>query len=353
MTAAASIVAADVRVVDVPLARPYAIASHSADAAAFAFVTVRAADGTTGHGMAAPAAEVTGETRDDAAAALRTFAQNGFVPCGGPGARAAIDMALWDLAGRRAGLACVDLVGRVHGPLPTSITIGIKDTAATVAEAEEYRARGFAVWKVKVGVDVDEDLRRLRALRERFGRGIALRADGNQGYDERAMLRFVAGAADLDLEMIEQPMAPGHEAFLATLPAAVRRRLCADESVHDEAQLAAMTAAGCPYGIVNIKLQKCGGPSPARALARACERLGLAVMWGCNDESALGIAAALHAACASPATRFLDLDGSLDLAADPYRGGFALRDGVLATLSAAGLGAERDDSAAGSPRARA
>ena len=333
-----TVVAAEVVAFDAPLSRPYTIARGTADAVAMAFVTVRDERGIEGHGMASPAEEVTGESRDDALAALHRYAQNGFVPVGGPGARAAIDMALCDLDGKRAGMPCVERFGRLHEAMPTSITIGVKDVEATLAEADEYVARGFTVLKVKVGVDVEVDVERLARLRERHGAAIALRADGNQGYDERALLRFVAATAALGLEMIEQPMAPGSEAFLATLPAAVRRLLCADESVHDAAQLAAMTTAGCPYGIVNIKLQKCGGPTPALELARVCERLGLAVMWGCNDESVLGIAAALHVAFASRATRFLDLDGSLDLAADPFAGGFTLRGGVLSTLPDAGLG---------------
>jgi L-alanine-DL-glutamate epimerase-like enolase superfamily enzyme len=339
-----TIVAAEAFAFDAPLTRPYAIASGSADAVEMAFVVVRDAEGREGFGMASPAEEVTGETRDAALLSLRRYCDNGFVPVGGPGARAAIDMAAWDLAGKRAGKACIDLLGRVQPALPTSITIGVKDVAATLAEAAEYLARGFAVLKVKVGVDVDVDVERLAKLRERHGRSIVLRADGNQGYDERALLRFLAATRELDLEMIEQPMPPGSEAFLATLPAAVRTILCADESVHDAEQLAAMTAAGCPYGIVNIKLQKCGGPGPARALAIACERLGLGVMWGCNDESVLGIAAALHVALACRATRYLDLDGSLDLSADAFAGGFVLRAGMLDTLPLPGLGVLRTDS---------
>lgn len=335
------VVAAEAFAFDAPLARPYTIARGTTEAVAMAFLVVRDAAGREGYGMASPAEEVTGESPAAALAALQDFCRNGFQPTGGPGARAAIDMAVCDLHGKQHGTPCVERFGRVHHALPTSITIGVKDVAETLAEAAEYLARGFTVQKVKVGVDVEIDVERLARQRERHGSAISIRADGNQGYDEAALLRFCAATADLDLEMIEQPMAPGCEPFLATLPVAVRRLLCADESVHDAHQLAAMTAAGCPYGIVNIKLQKCGGPTPGLALARTCERLGLAVMWGCNDESVLGIAAALHAAYASPATRYLDLDGSLDLAADPFTGGFALHHGILTTLPAPGLGVVR------------
>jgi L-alanine-DL-glutamate epimerase-like enolase superfamily enzyme len=340
------------RAFDVPLSRPYAIANGHWDAVELAFVIVRGDDGQQGHGMAAPAVEVTGETRDAALAELRRASwlvgrdlDDAAVVVdleqrvAGPGARAAIDMALCDLGASRRALPLVEHFGRVHAHLATSITIGCKPVAETLLEANEYVARGFTALKVKIGESIDLDLERLTRLRERFGARVQLRADANQGYDERAMLRLAARANDLDLEMIEQPMPRGQESFLRTLPRHVQLMLCADESVHDERALDELVAAGCPFGVVNIKLQKCGGPRAALRLARACERHGLAIMWGCNDESALGIAAALHTAFACNATRFLDLDGSLDLAADPYEGGFAIREGRMSTLSRPGLGA--------------
>ena len=85
---------------------------------------------------------------------------------------------------------------------------------------------------------------------------------------------------------------------------------------------------------------KCGGIAPALGIARVADRAGIGLMWGCMDESVIGIAAALHAAFACPATRWLDLDGSFDLSRDVARGGFVLRDGVLRPLDRPGLGVE-------------
>lgn len=338
---------------DIALARPYTIARGSTEAVEMAFVALHTDNGLTGHGMASPATEVTGETRAAALAELQQ-ACAGWLPgcdaadsllpgrvqarCRGPAARAALDMALLDLHAQAAGVALADWFGRVHAPMSTSVTIGCKPLAETLAEAEEHLGRGFHVLKVKVGLEPELDLERLERLREVHGARIVLRADANQGYGERAMLGLAAAAPRLGLEMIEQPMAPGCEPFLRTLPQDVQRLLCADESVHDAHDLDRLAIGGCPYGIVNIKLQKCGGPTPAVQLARACERHGLGVMWGCNDESVVGIAAALHTALACRATRFLDLDGSLDLARDPFAGGFKLHDGILSTLPRPGLG---------------
>src|SRR5499425_3765751 len=91
-------------------------------------------------------------------------------------------------------------------------------------------------------------------------------------------------------------------------------------------------------GIYNIKLMKGGGIRPALRIAAIAETAGIELMWGCMDESRISIAAALHAAFASPATRYLDLDGSLDLARDVADGGFVLENGVMRTTGAPGLG---------------
>jgi len=335
----------------VPLSRPYAIAGGAWDAAEMVVVQLVSDTGLVGHGVAAPAEEVTGETCADALAALEgalVEALGGLelehalqrLPslAAGPAAQAAIDMALHDLLARGHGLSLVDRLGRVHDALPTSVTIGVKDTEATLAEAEEYLQRGFAHLKVKTGVDVGEDIARLVALRERFGNRVVLRADANQGYSPAQFARFAPWIERLDLELVEQPLHPSEDRALLGLAPHLRRRLVADESVHTLADIERLAALGQPFGALNIKLMKCGGPTPALALAAAAGRAGLDVMWGCMDESAAGIAAALHVAYASAATRWLDLDGSFDLQCDPHVGGFEVRGGMLLTLARPGLG---------------
>ncbi len=346
---------ANSRRVSVPLTRPYAIASGSWDAVEMVFVELVAVDGTRGFGQASPEEGVTGETIDACAAALRDENLAWLVGrdadalalqaelsrrVRGPAARAAIDIAVHDLAAKRAGKALVECLGRVHHELATSITIGVKPVDETLAEADEYAARGFRALKVKTGVSVDEDIERLVKLRARFGARFALRVDANQGYDAAALARFVLHLDALALEMIEQPLPRGAEDELRALPPRVRRLLAADESVHDAHDLDTLVSAGCPFGIVNVKLMKCGGITPALRLAESAQRAGLELMWGCMDESVVGISAALHAAFSARATRYLDLDGSFDLARDPFRGGFTLRDGCLSTLARPGLGVE-------------
>jgi L-alanine-DL-glutamate epimerase-like enolase superfamily enzyme len=256
-----------------------------------------------------------------------------------PAARAACDMALWDLLGQQLGVPVVDLLGRVHRGLPTSVTIGIQALDAALEQAREYLAQGFQALKVKGGRDVEADIERLRELRRLAGPGIALRTDPNAGYDEPMLRRYLDATRDLDIELCEQPVAREADAVLAGFAAPERARFAADESLLDLAD-AARLLRGEPraYGIFNVKLMKCGGISPAARIAHLAEGAGIALMWGCNDESRVAIAAALHVALASPATRYLDLDGSFDLASDLAEAGFELDRGVLRPAPGAGLG---------------
>jgi L-alanine-DL-glutamate epimerase-like enolase superfamily enzyme len=251
-------------------------------------------------------------------------------------------MALLDARLRSRGARLVDTAKNGHRPLATSVTIGIMPLAESLAEADEHVARGFTILKVKVGEDLAQDVERLARLRERFGTRIALRADANVGYEPSHVERFFTLTAALDIQFLEQPCPRALDGEVRRLAPALRRRLAADESLIDDGDVPRLLAEPRPFGIWNIKLMKCGGVHPALGIARHAELNGIELMWGCMDESVVGIAAALHAAYASRATRYLDLDGSLDLARDPFRGGFELRDGVMHTLAAPGLGVERN-----------
>jgi L-alanine-DL-glutamate epimerase-like enolase superfamily enzyme len=345
----------DLEVLDVPLARPYAIAFHSTDAVQIALVRIVGEDGLQGHGSATPAEEVTGETFEACVAALAArekwigrdtdelpvlLDEIARATRGAPAARAALDMALHDLWARARGRPLVEILGRAHRSLETSITIGIKPLDETLAEAQEYLARGFRALKVKIGESLTADVERLVRLREAVGEAIAIRADANVGYPPATIERFFAATARARVEFLEQPAPREHDDELRRLPEAIRRRLAADESLHDEADALVLARKPQPFGIWNIKLMKCGGIAPALRIARIAHENGIELMWGCMDESVIGIAAALHAAYACAATRTLDLDGSFDLARDPARGGFALAKGRLDTLDAPGLGVE-------------
>lgn len=343
-----------------PLTKPYTISRETIADVDLFFVRIHS-QGLCGAGCASPAVEVTGESPVGCRAALDAAAHllvgeeshaigrlarllERELPAA-PAARAACDMALWDLLGKHLGIAVVDLLGRAHEALPTSVTIGIQPAEEAVAAAREYVAQGFRALKVKLGKDVGEDTDRLRRIRAAVGSEIALRTDPNAGYDADSLRRYLAETAGLAIQFCEQPVPRGGEAAFAGLDAGRRAWLAADESVHDLADAGQLLREPRPYGIFNLKLMKCGGISPAQRIAHLAEGAGIELMWGCNDESRISIAAALHVALASPATRYLDLDGSFDLARDLARGGFLLDDGWLRTAPGPGLGVSWEEDA--------
>lgn len=348
------------RQVRVPLTRPYAIAGFSTDAVDIFYVRLVTAGTALGIGAATPAAEITGETVESCGAALTSIAP-GFLEgrdarhlgeltaaasaalSETPAARAAIDMALHDLCARQLDVPLVELLGQRRDPLPTSVTIGILPVEETLAQAEEHVEHGFRCLKIKIGRDADEDLERLRKLRERCGGEIAIRVDANEGYALADARRILDAVFELDLELVEQPLPAGAEGELRELPPALRARVALDESVHDEGDALRLTRDPLPCGTLVLKLMKSGGVTSALGMARIADLAGVGLMWGCMDESVVSIAAALHAAYASPATRYIDLDGSFDLSADQGSGGFALREGRLELLDEPGLGARLDE----------
>ena len=342
----------------VPLTRPYSISSRTIYDVELFFVRAISEDGRIGLGSASPAEEVTGETNAACEAALdpaqlaifegrdlrHLFAMSRDLEASHaatPAARVAVEMSLYDLASRVLDLPLVDVLGRCHDSLPTSITIGIKESIEeALDEADEYLRRGFVSLKVKIGRSFEQESELLERLRERVGDRASIRVDANLGYTRDQTIEFWPLVERLDLELVEQPVPIEVFDQLIDLPDAYRQRLAADESLQNENDAIALAMKPPACGIFNIKLMKCGGLSSARTIARIAEVAGLDLMWGCMDESAISISAALHTAYSCPNTRYLDLDGSFDLARDPARGGFDLVDGHLRLLDEPGLGVE-------------
>ena len=254
-----------------------------------------------------------------------------------PGTQACIDIALHDAFGQFIGIPVVDFYGRHHERMLTSVTIGIKDITATIEEASDYYARGFRVLKVKTGLDAALDAERIIKLKEKFGDHFTLRVDANTGYDVHQLQLFLEKSKNTGVELIEQPLPPAMDSAILQLSPEVRSTLAADESLKN-AYSALQLSQQRLYGIFNIKLMKCGGISGAFEIAAIAKPAGIRLFWGCNDESIISITAALHAAFACPHTKYLDLDGSLDLAEDIVTGGFSINDGYMYPNNKAGLG---------------
>jgi L-alanine-DL-glutamate epimerase-like enolase superfamily enzyme len=342
---------------DLELTRPYTIAYETISSVENLFVLLETDNGITGLGAGSPAEDVTGESIIACEKALintlepvllgkdirycRSMLQELNIELANtPAAMAAADIALHDLVAKTMGLPLADILGRVHESLPTSITIGIKSVKETLEDAREYLANGFSILKVKTGLDVEQDIERILGLYEEFKSNILIRVDANQGYGSKELLHFVKKTSGL-VEFIEQPLKAGDLGGMRSLPENVRRICAADESLLHPQSTLDLLCPPQPFGIFNIKLMKCGGIASGLEIANMAGHAGIDLMWGCMDESIVSIAGALHAALASRATKYLDLDGSLDLARDIVKGGFILENGWLRTTDQPGLGVKR------------
>jgi L-alanine-DL-glutamate epimerase-like enolase superfamily enzyme len=225
--------------------------------------------------------------------------------------------------------------------MPTSNTIGIKNVEETIKEAEEFKKMGFTILKVKLGKDLEEDIERMAKLREQFGDYFKIRIDANQGYNVAQTIDFYERTKKYDIELIEQPLAAKAIAEMKSLPDHIKKIVAADESLLTPTQAMELVKPPFASGIFNIKLMKCGGVSQGLKIADIAQYEGVELCWGCNDESIVSITAALHAAFSSTQTKYIDLDGSLDLAQDIVKGGFILKDGVMSCSDKPGLGLER------------
>ena len=343
---------------DLANTKPYTIAFKTVDQVRNAFVEITLENGLTGIGSGNPSEYVVGESLDQCIRALDEsnlefligrdirevqqllFEVNAKLP-DNPSARAALDIALHDVFTKYLQVPLVKYLGQKMHALPTSNTIGIKNVEETLKEAADYIQRGFKVLKVKLGKHLPEDIERLVKLRERFGYDIVIRIDANQGYNLKETIDFFYQAQDLRIELIEQPLPAKAVNDMKGLPVEIKNIIAADESLITPKDALELVNFSIAAKIFNIKLMKCGGVSQALKIADIAQLANVDLFWGCNDESVVSITAALHAAYACANTKYIDLDGSLDLGKDEVSGGFILRDGFMYCSDKPGLGVER------------
>ena len=336
---------------DLELAEPYTIAYETIHRATNFILHLATDAGTVGIGCAAPDMGVTGETAEDVETAIRTIispALSGQNPLRyaflleslrghlKSSALAMVDLALHDLLAKKADVPLYQLLGGYRDCIATSITITILPMAETMARAADYVERGFGIIKVKGGLDVNLDLARLKAIRDRYPK-IALRFDGNQGYSLEEALRFVSQAQSLGVEILEQPTSVEDEELMGEVSLGGTLPVMADESLKTLKDAFRLTRHDFT-DMINIKLQKVGGLTPGLHINSVARAAGNEVMVGCLDECGLGIAAGLHFALSRPNVMYADLDGHLDFVADPYGDLFTLEKGVLRPNGLAGLG---------------
>lgn len=254
--------------------------------------------------------------------------------------RMLVDVALHDLAARQAGLPLASYLSGAGGEATvghaTNQSLFISDDATFLRRAEAYVERGFRDLKVRIGgMDFEQDLRRLRLLRDRFGAEIKLAADANGSWGPQEARRRLETLAPLRLAYVEQPTAPAPLEALARLAEDSPVPVMLDESVNGERAVADLAAGGHRL-MAHLKLVKLGGIAPTLRAARALEAAGVPLMIGQMNEGGVATAAALHLAAAVK-PRFAELYGADGLGNDAAPG-LVYRDGRVAAPRDAGLG---------------
>src|SRR5262249_25882554 len=220
---------ADVRVVlaDIPVKRPHKMSFTTLEAVNYAFVRLETTDGLVGWGEAACLGGPTWgeESSESVAVTIERYVAPWLVGRdatriealsremarrvqGNPFARAAVEMALWDLNGRALGVPVHRLLGgRVRESVSLSWSLAVESPEAEVSEAREKIARGHRIFKIKTAAHpVAHDVERVRRLREAVGPSVSLRVDANQGWDRATALQAIRALEPYHLDFVEQPL---------------------------------------------------------------------------------------------------------------------------------------------------
>lgn len=310
-------------------------------------------EGITGYGEAGPLEYVTGDNLDTCMIIAKEFRKKliGMDPLafqeihsvmdhmyhGHTAAKAAFDIACYDIAAKKAGVPLYKYLGGSDPHIESDVTIGIGTPEAMAEDCLSWKEKGFNILKIKLGHDISSDLKRMQAIREAVGSDLILRVDANQGWSVKDTLQIEPELRKLGIELIEQPV---RDTDFEGLKEIARRSLlpiAADESCHlpeDAFRLASMRACDG----MNIKLMKCGGIEKAIRINAVAEAAGMFCMLGCMGESVIANTAAMHLAAAYRNITKIDLDITFFSHCDWITGGFTSEGGRITLSDDPGIG---------------
>ena len=252
-----------------------------------------------------------------------------------PAAMCAFDLAFHDLLGLAAGLPLYRILGGYRNKMITSATVYLGSVQESVEQAQMRASQGFRLLKIKGGLDPEEDVRRVQAIRRSLP-DLVLRLDADGGYTVEQALD-VSRALGNYLEMIEQPTPAEDLTGLRQVTRHSPVPVLADQSVQGPASALEIATHRYADGL-SIKVASCGGLRCARQIDAIARVSHLTMMVSCLIEPALMTAAGLSFALSSPGIEYADLDGYLDITNDPTIPGFLMKDGWLIATDVPGLG---------------
>ena len=340
--------------VDIPITDPFVVATGARVVAENVFIRLTLDDGTRGYGEAAPFPEVGGENRDSCLATVKELAaaligksvrdyrelaahMHALAPLQ-PAARCGLETAILDAYCRTVQIPMWQLWGGDDvRPRETDITIPITTRDKSVALARSWYEQGFRLFKMKVGKDVDDDIRRLEAVHRALP-GISFIGDGNQGFSREDCLTFAGGVRQFGgtMVLLEQPVVREDLDSMAAIRRETGIPVAADEAVRSLADARLVVQRGAA-DYINIKIMKTGVVEAAEIAAFTLAS-GLKLMVGGMVETRIAMGCSFSLVLGTKGFDVLDLDTPLLLANDPIAGGYRYRGPLLDPWHSAGLG---------------
>jgi len=343
--------------ISVPLKKPFKTALRTVTVAQSVVVKITSDNGKIGYGEAPPTHVITGDSLDSIEAAINEIMTPLLVQQSiferekllylleksmvrNSSAKAAVDCAIYDLLAQHANMPLVHFLGGNRTEFTTDYTVSVNDPEEMAEDAGQFVKAGFKVLKIKVGIgSIQQDLARIKAIREKVGSSCELRLDANQGWTAKEAVFAIRKMEDagLAIELVEQPVKAHDVKGLKQVTDNTGTLIMADESVfspQDAIQVLQTRSAD----LINIKLMKAGGIHQAITINKLAEAYGVPCMVGSMIETKIGITAAAHfAASQRNITRF-DFDAPLLLAKDIVIGGVHYNGEMMTILAKPGLG---------------
>lgn len=323
----------------VPLATPFKTALRTVKNVEDVVVKITADTGEIGFGEAPPTAVITGDTKGSIICAIRDFIRPAIIGMEiedidgimaqlnsciqkNTSAKACVDMAVYDLYGKRFHAPLYQLLGGYRKEFETDLTISVNPIDEMVKDSLAAVKRGYRILKIKVGKEGIKDIARISAIREAVGGDVKIRVDANQGWTAKEAIQILSAMEDkgLNIELCEQPVKAHDLDGMRAVTKAVYTPILADESVfsaEDAVEIIRTHAAD----LINIKLMKTGGIYHALQICSIAETYGVECMIGCMLESKISVSAAAHLAAAKKIITRADLDGPSLCKTDPFEGG--------------------------------
>ena len=340
----------------VRLKEPFIISLGKLEYADNIIVVIRTSGGITGFGECSPFQTIHGENGDTCMAVGKILAETirgenaldiencssvmDAVIYGNTSVKSAFDMALYDIAGQKAGIPLYRFLGGENNKeLVTDYTISIGSAEKMAADAMKIVQAGFRVIKVKLGGTEEEDFFRMKSIRDAVGLEIPIRIDANQGWTVETAIRILGRLHVFNIQYCEEPVSRSSFMALPEIKMKSKIPLMADESCldhHDAERLIKLKACD----LINVKLGKSSGIFKAKKIIHLAENSDIKLQAGGFLESRLGFTAAAHLALSSKQFIHFDFDTPLMFSDDPVTGGITYHtNGVIKVPETNGLGA--------------